>query len=194
MNTSGRATERVGKTTVAATNDMTDMASTVAHAVAGDELAFARIVNDHHQDMLRVAYVICRDPDLAQDAVQQAWSIAWRQLAKLREPDRLRSWLVAIAANEARQLMRRSRRREVVELNLHEPGGGMGDTGSWAQGLDLRNALTRLSPDDRALLALRYVAGLDSFELSRITGLSPSGTRARLARLLAALRQELYDA
>ncbi|CAN5788360.1 N/A [soil metagenome] len=179
---------------MAATNDMNDMASLVAHAVAGDELAFARIVNGHHEDMVRVAFVICRDPDLAQDAVQQAWSIAWRQLGKLREPERVRSWLVAIAANEARQLMRRSRRREVVELNLREPGGGQADTIGWAQGLDLHNALARLSPDDRALLALRYVAGVDSFELSRVTGLSPSGTRARLARLLATLRAELRDA
>ena len=58
-------------------------------------------------------------------------------------------------------------------------------------GLDLRNALNRLSPDDRALLALRYVAGLDSTELSRAIGLSPSGTRARLGRLLSTLREEL---
>ena len=170
------------------------VAATVARAVAGDELAFARIVKAHHEDMLRVSFVICRDPDRAQDAVQQAWSIAWRQLGKLREPERLRSWLVAIAANEARQLMRRSRRREVVELNLREPGGGLGDTTQFVHGLDLRNALGRLSADDRALLALRYVAGMDSFELSRVTGLSPSGTRARLARLLSTLREELHDA
>ncbi|HUG47645.1 MAG TPA: sigma-70 family RNA polymerase sigma factor [Candidatus Limnocylindria bacterium] len=166
----------------------------VARAVEGDELAFARIVKAHHEAMLRVAMVICRDADLAKEAVQIAWGAAWRQLRRLREPERLRSWLVAIAANEARGLMRRSRRREVVELNLRQPGGGTGDTTLWVQGLDLRNALGRLSPDDRALLALRYVGGLDSFELSRVTGLSPSGTRARLARLLATLRTELHDA
>ncbi len=50
--------------------------------------------------------------------------------------------------------------------------------------IDLANALAGLDPDDRALLALRYVAGFDSNELARVTGLSPSGTRARLARLL----------
>jgi RNA polymerase sigma factor (sigma-70 family) len=50
--------------------------------------------------------------------------------------------------------------------------------------IDLNNALARLSPEDRALLALRYVAGFDSNELARATGLSPSGMRAELARLL----------
>jgi RNA polymerase sigma factor (sigma-70 family) len=101
---------------------------------------------------------------------------------------------VAIAANEARQLMRRSRRRQVVELDLREPDRSAGDSTTWVADMDLRNALARLNPDDRALLALRYVAGVDSFELSRITGLSPSGTRARLARLLAVLREDLADA
>jgi RNA polymerase sigma-70 factor, ECF subfamily len=194
VNQVGPLAHQLGAMTMVAANEHDAMAAAVARAADGDELAFARIVKAHHDDMTRVCFVICRDPDLAQDAVQQAWSIAWRQLGKLREPERIRSWLVAIAANEARQLMRRSRRREVVELNLREPDSGTGDTTMWVQGMDLRNALARLSPDDRALLALRYVAGIDSFELSRVTGLSPSGTRARLARLLSTLREELYDA
>ena len=48
-------------------------ASTLAAAVAGDAIAFARIVRAHHDDMARVCQVICGDPDLAQDAAQAAW-------------------------------------------------------------------------------------------------------------------------
>jgi RNA polymerase sigma factor (sigma-70 family) len=59
--------------------------------------------------------------------------------------------------------------------------------------IDLTNALARLSPDDRSLLALRYVAGLNSTELATALGLTPSGTRARLQRLLDRLRKELGD-
>lgn len=170
------------------------LVAAVAQAAAGDQLAFARIVAAYQDDMARVAFVICRDADLAQDAVQQAWSIAWRQLSRLREPERLRSWLVAIAANEARQMMRRDRRRTVLELDVGSAAGPDSDPGSWSGNVDLRNALGRLSADDRALLALRYIAGMDSTELSRYTRLSPSGTRARLARLLTTLRAELHDA
>ena len=75
--------------------------------------------------------------------------------------------------------------------------GDAGPRGSDPSGraldLDLANALARLNPDDRALLALRYVAGFDSTELGRATGRSASGTRARLARLLDRLRTELGD-
>jgi RNA polymerase sigma factor (sigma-70 family) len=166
------------------------MSATVSAAQAGDEAAFASIVAVYHDDMCRVSYVICQDTDVAHEAVQDAWSIAWRQLPKLREPERLKSWLVAIAANEARQHMRRGRRRTVVEAQQPRPYVKEGST-LWTSTLDLRDALGRLSPEDRQLLALRYVAGVDSFELSHLTGISPSGTRARLKRILGVLRADL---
>jgi RNA polymerase sigma-70 factor (ECF subfamily) len=178
--------------TVMATID-DSLAGAVALAGAGDETAFARIIQAHHDDMTRVCFVICGDLDIADEAVQMAWPIVWRKLGSLRDAGRLRPWLVSIAANEARQLVRRRRRRTVVELAMVgsmgsglDPAGRVGD-------LDLTNALAKLDPDERALLALRYVAGFDSTELARATGRSPSGTRARLARLLDRLRTELSD-
>jgi DNA-directed RNA polymerase specialized sigma24 family protein len=170
-----------------------NLAGAVALAAAGDEAAFARIVRAHHDDMTRVCFVICGDLDVADEAVQAAWPIVWRKLGSLRDPDRLRPWVVSVAANEARQLIRRRRRRAVVELAVGAGSTPGGDPAVRVGDLDLTNALARLHPDDRALLALRYVAGFDSTELARATGRSPSGTRARLARLLDRLRTELSD-
>jgi RNA polymerase sigma factor (sigma-70 family) len=169
------------------------LAGAVALAAAGDEVAFARIVQAHHDDMTRVCFVICGDLDIADEAVQAAWPIVWRKVGGLRDPSRLRPWLVSIAANEARLLIRRRRRRTVVELGIADAAASDVDPAGRVGDLDLTNALARLDPDDRALLALRYVAGFDSTELARATGRSPSGTRARLARLLARLRTELRD-
>lgn len=168
-------------------------AALITRAAAGDEAAFARIVQAHHDDMTRVCFVICGDLDVADEAVQAAWAVVWRKLGSLRDPDRLRPWLVSVAANEARQLSRRRRRRAIVELAVAAAATPGGDPAVRVGDLDLANALARLHPDDRALLALRYVAGFDSTELARATGRSPSGTRARLARLLDRLRTELRD-
>jgi RNA polymerase sigma factor (sigma-70 family) len=165
----------------------------VRAAAAGDEAAFTRIVAAHHDDMVRVSFVVCGDADVADEAVGTAWLIAWRKLGDLREPDRLRPWLVSIAANEARRAVRRRRRHGVVELAVADGADAGDDPALRATDIDLMNALARLDPDDRALLALRYVAGFDSTELARATGRSPSGTRARLARLLDRLRTELRD-
>jgi RNA polymerase sigma factor (sigma-70 family) len=164
----------------------------VPAALSGDASAFARIIEAHRPDMTRVCFVVCGDLDIAEEAVQATWPIVWRKLGTLRDPARLRPWLISVAANEARRLARRQSRRRVVEISIADAEGG-GDPGDHVDDLDLVNALAKLSPDDRQLLALRYVAGLDSTQLSEATGLSPSGTRARLARLLARLRTELGD-
>lgn len=132
----------------------------MASVAAGDEVAFASIVRLHHEDMRRVCVVVARDDGLAEDAVAAAWSIAWRKLGGLHDPARLRPWLVSIAVNEARQLLRARRRRSLLEvpvIQVDEPRGGL-DPGSTIPSLDLRNALARLDPSDRALLAMRYGA------------------------------------
>ena len=90
--------------------DSAAIAPTVERAIAGDELAFARIVGAYHLDLVRVAFVITGDEGLAEDAAQAAWWIAWRKLPSLRDHDRIKPWLVAVAANEARKLIRREHR------------------------------------------------------------------------------------
>jgi len=59
--------------------------------------------------------------------------------------------------------------------------------------LDLLDAFRNLKPEDRTLLALRYVAGLDSTEIGTLLRMSPSGVRGHLSRLLERLRRELRD-
>jgi RNA polymerase sigma factor (sigma-70 family) len=166
----------------------------VRRAATGDDAAFTQIVAVHHRDMVKVCLAICGDIDVAEEAAQAAWSLAWRQLSSLRDTDRLRSWLVSIAANQARDAIRRQRRRPVVELEVASAVASVSDPAGYAADIDLRGALSSLDPEDRALVALRYVAGLDSFELARAVGMSPSGLRARLARILDRLRTELGDA
>jgi RNA polymerase sigma-70 factor (ECF subfamily) len=168
-------------------------ASTVQLAAAGDEVAFARIVAAHRAEMVRVAYVVSGDWDLAQDAAQAALWIAWRKLPSLRDPARLRPWLMAVAANEARAVLRRQRRHPIVELTIATDETGVGDPGDEIRQVDLSNALHRLSPEDRALVALRYLADLDSAEIGALTGRSASGVRTRLSRVLDHLRKELGD-
>jgi RNA polymerase sigma factor (sigma-70 family) len=171
--------------------DAPRMASTVRLAAEGDEAAFTRLVAEHRESMARVAYVICGDAEATRDAVQSAWSIAWRRLPTLRDPDQVRPWLVAIAANEARQLVRTQRRRPVVDISeTIQPEEGSDPAGQVGL-VDLQRALADLTPDDRRLLALRYVAGLDSTEIARQIGLSASGVRSRLARLIARLRTDI---
>ena len=124
-----------------AVRDATALETTVRRAAAGDESAFARLVAEHHASMTRVAFVIVGDAAAASDAVQAAWSIAWQRLGGLRDPAQVRAWLVAIAANEARQAVRRGRRRPVVDLTAALDRHGDGDPADAIGLVDLERAL-----------------------------------------------------
>lgn len=169
------------------------IATTVQLAAAGDEVAFARIVAAHRAEMVRVAFVVCGDWDMAQDAAQAALWIAWRKLTSLHDPERLRPWLLAVVANEARAIIRTRRRHPVVELTIDTDDPVDHDPADEIAQVDLSNALHRLAPEDRALVALRYLSDLDSTEIGSVTGKSASGVRSRLARVLDRLRKELDD-
>jgi RNA polymerase sigma factor (sigma-70 family) len=167
----------------------------IASAAAGDDVAFARIVAAHHAELVRICHMVARDRTIAEDAAQATWSIAWRKLGAVRQPDRLRPWLIAVAVNEARKLLKTRSRRTRIELIGEQPerSGGV-DPATGISYIDLQAALERLEPDERALLALRYVAGFDAAELAVAIGLSASGTRTRLERLLKRLREDLDHA
>jgi RNA polymerase sigma factor (sigma-70 family) len=189
--------------------DPDTLRSMVDRAATGDEVAFARIVAAHHEDMARVAFVVCGDVTLAQDAVQAAWPKVWTKLDQVRDPAKLRPWLVSVAANEAKQLARSRSRRQVREITVDDgvdesvaaraaTGSGRdrawGDPADRAGELDLANAIASLDESDRTLVALRYAAGLTSDEIGRVIGMTGGGVRARLTRTLLKLRKELDDA
>lgn len=158
----------------------------LAAAAAGrDRAAFTALVATYQTDLLRVCYVILGDGALAEDATQSAWIKAWQKLDQVRDATKVRSWLVAVAANEARQIARR-RKRSPRETALPSYGSDVDPRLA-----DLATVLARLGPDDRRLLSLRYVAELSSDEIGRSAGISAGAVRHRLMRLLARLREEL---
>ena len=173
------------------TRELGAIEAVVRSAATGDAAAFAGLVAEHHASMARVAYVICGDAETTRDAVQSAWTVAWRRIGSLRDPSQVRAWLVAIAANEARQAVRRRRRVMIVDLSADVAQADGADADDALELLDLQRVLAGLKPEDRGLLALRYAAGLDSSEIARQLGLSASGVRSRLSRLVDRLRVDL---
>jgi RNA polymerase sigma-70 factor (ECF subfamily) len=160
-------------------------------AVAGDESAFARIVAAHHSDMARIAFFVCGDLDVAEEAEQAAWAVAYHRLKDLRDPERLRPWLMSVAANEARQIARSRRRRTVRELAIADPTRPR-DVDHAAM-IDLADAVGRLDAKDRAIVGLRYIGGFESAEIGRALGMTASAVRVRLHRCLKQLRKDLGD-
>jgi RNA polymerase sigma-70 factor (ECF subfamily) len=166
-----------------------DLDALVSLYVLGDEEAFKRVIGLFDAEMRRLAFVICGDPELAADASQNAWARAWRHRGALREPGSVRSWLLSIAANEARQV---ARKRRIAMVNLlEEPADPSGEAD--IRLIDLRRALLGLSAEDRELIAVRYIAGWNATEIATYRGGTATGIRSRLKRLMDRLREELSD-
>jgi RNA polymerase sigma-70 factor (ECF subfamily) len=156
----------------------------LGRAAQAENPMFSALVTAHHADLLRVSYVILGDSHLAEDAAQSAWLKAWTKFDQLRDHGKVRSWLIAVAANEARQIARR--RRLLSPLTGVHFGNDVSP-----QSADLALALSRLNPDERRLLALRYVAELTSDEIGEMLSISAGAVRHRLVRIMARLRSEL---
>jgi DNA-directed RNA polymerase specialized sigma24 family protein len=106
----------------------TEAAVTVAlveRARNGDEAAFAELVDLHGDRCYAIAYRILRDMERAQDAVQQAFLLCWRELPKLRDPERFGVWLHRLLVNACYEEYRRHKRwtTNIRALPLEGPEG-----------------------------------------------------------------------
>jgi RNA polymerase sigma factor (sigma-70 family) len=152
--------------------------------------AFAKLVDAYHVDLLRLAYGMSGDRLLAEDAVQACWQSAWRSRGQLRDPAVARGWLCTIAANEVRRHLRRRRLGNLLHARL-APAVGAADIEP--RHIDLATALSRLPLRDRQLIGMRYDLQMTSDEIAPHLGMTASGTRVRLKRVIQKLREDLSD-
>lgn len=150
--------------------------------------AFTAEVEKYDSDMVALCFVITGSRDLARDASQTAWLKYWRKPPRLRDPGALRAWLLTVAANEARQILRKDRR--TIPLELDDSSSA---TYEKSTDIALGDALKGLDADERALLGLRYVVGLNSTEIGTHLSITPGAVRLRLHRIVGKLREVLAD-
>jgi RNA polymerase sigma-70 factor (ECF subfamily) len=136
-----------------------------------------------------MAYAMCRDRAIAEDAAQACWQAALQHWDEIRDPASLRSWLLTVTANEVRRQLRRRRMGQLLHIQI----GARPEPEPDARFVDLARALDSLPARDRQIVALRYSAGMTSDQIGAVVGLSGPGTRRRLQSALSKLRTELSD-
>ena len=147
------------------------------------------LVERHDSELVGLCIVAGARPDIAREAVQNAWLRVSRRLDSVREPSRIRQWLIKVAINELRQLWRKQGRLDRRTASLEEAASARADVIS--TDLDLAAALGRLNPAEREVLALTYVAGFLPAEAGKLLGLSAGAVRTRRSRAVAQLRKDL---
>jgi RNA polymerase sigma-70 factor (ECF subfamily) len=166
----------------------------VERAIGGDHDAFSVLVRASLARLYAVASLILRDGDRAQDAVQDALVLAWRDVRALRNPDAWEPWLHRLTVRACYQLARRERRRTVIELHVEpdpETVGGADMTITHAERDRMRRELGRLAIDQRAVMVLHFYLDLPLSEAADILDIPVGTAKSRLHRGLEVLRASL---
>ena len=166
-----------------------DQRALVERAQAGDHDAFAALVEMLLAKLDTAARLILRDPQLAQDAVQDGLIRAWRDLRSLRDTDRFEAWLYRLTVNACLDQARRRRRRPIeVEITVVEGSTAPDPNTSLADRELVSQVLRRLDDRDRAVIVLHYYVGLPLTDVAVALG-APIGTvKSRLHRALGEMR------
>lgn len=185
--------------------ELTD-ADLVQRATAGDADAFGELVTRHQAHVFRLAHLLTRSREEAEDVLQQTFLSAWRAVGSFRGDASMRTWLLTIARNAAFARRQQVPREcldptPVDELGLRAGWGGPSpeeQAMSAERSALLALALDRLPPDDRAILTLRELEGLSGDETASVLGVTVAAMKSRLHRarlaLAAAVREEMQHA
>jgi RNA polymerase sigma-70 factor (ECF subfamily) len=149
--------------------------------------SFGALYQRYYSSMVALAYSVLGDRDSAEDAAQEVFATACRQLTSLRHSNKFGAWLAGICRNTARQMLRvKGKTTSFCDPAKREPS----DTRQPAENTDgqehrrdaIRQAVWRLPPAERELIVLRYYNGFSHAQLSRVLDISSSAVNGRLIR------------
>ena len=159
----------------------------VISAAHGDQDAFASLVDASIDRLFGVAHRILRDWYAADDAVQETFVAAWRDLRGLRDPDRFDAWLYRILVRIChRQAV--AARQGPRRVEDDDAATAPSVTDRVADRDQLERAYERLTRDQRSLLVLRFHVGLTHAELADVLSIPEGTVASRLHYATKALR------
>lgn len=163
----------------------------VNYSMMDKKRKYALLIEAHSQDLYKYALWLCKDKNMAEDVMQEAFLRAWKSLDSLREAKAAKGWLFTIFRREhARQFERKQFDYKDVEHmdTIADANMGYDDR---PEAFALRNALTKLPKDYREPLEMQVLGGFSCDEIATILDISSSAVMTRLFRARKKMRQIL---
>ena len=145
------------------------------------------LVTKYENTLFRTALAILGDVQEAEDAVQETFLRYLEKRPEFRDGEHEKAWLLKVAANRCKSVLRVRKRHPAVELlDICPAPDGDG-------GRELTEAILSLPANQRAAVHLHYYEGYTSQEIGAILGQRPGTVRANLSRARDALRRYLLE-
>lgn len=174
-------------------------AELVARSVAGDKDAFGRIVARHQTLVCSLAYSATGSLSHSEDLAQETFLTAWRDIGRLREPEKLRAWISGIARNTINNRVRRLSREpshraaelgQIAEVASREPAPSEQAVSRERETI-LWEALERIPESYREPLILFYRHHKSVERVAEDLGISEEVVRQRLSRGRKLLQEQV---
>ena len=162
-------------------------AELVEAARNGDVSSFGELYRRYYAAAVGIAYCWVSDRHLAEDAAQEAFAIACRDLGRLRRAEKFAGWLKAICRKVARRFAK-SKSRHELPADVASPTTA--DAGDDRASL-VRQSVRRLPERAREVILLHYFSGLSYEEIAGILKTSPQAVHGRLIRARRKMAEDL---
>jgi RNA polymerase sigma-70 factor (ECF subfamily) len=163
----------------------------VERICSGDRLAFEHLYAKYYEKVFSIAKGILLNTEEAADAVQEIFTLVYKNITRFDRRARFSTWLFRISVNRSIQEARKNRNKyRLVELNealakaVHE--------GDESVDPKVHRSMARMHPGDRAALVLYYWEELSLEELAHSLGCTPNAAKTRLYRARERFRT-LYE-
>ena len=142
--------------------------------------SFGALYERYYSSMAALAYSVLGDRQLAEDAAQEVFAIACKDIAYLKSKEKFAAWLAGICRNTAKQMLRTG------QIKLNAPTGEKVAASSRRDGdgtqMAVKQALDNLKDSERELITLRYYDNLPYERIASVLGISTQAVHGRLIR------------
>lgn len=152
--------------------------------------SFGKLYEQYYNGIVALAYSALGEMGLAEDAAQETFAIACRDLMRLRDNSKYGSWLAGICRNVSRQMMRKE--QKLVELRGRQNITNTKQTNE--AGEAIKDAIRLLRPKYREPIILRYYDNLSYQQISNILGISQVAVNGRILRAKQKIARQLKSA
>lgn len=163
----------------------------VTQARNGDREAFGRLYNSVALDLYRMALSTLDSPQDAEDVVAETFLEAWKGIHNLRDAASFRQWIMRILSIRCkRRIGSYVREKGNIDIDDYREDPAPDTTGLRAE---VRDAMARLSPDERQMVLLSVLEGYTMREIAEMLELPQGTVSSKLHRTFKKLRRMLED-
>jgi RNA polymerase sigma-70 factor (ECF subfamily) len=170
--------------------DAIEVPALLALARAGDQEAFAQLVETHEAMVYSIAFHFFGDRSRAEEVAQDVFLQLYRNLSSLQSDEHVLFWLRRVTTRRCIDVARRSRFKVVSLEDVNELRGEGGSRDPLLE-RRVRQCIQELPDVQRTVVTLRYQEDLDPSEICRIVGIPVNTVKSHLHRALGALRKKL---